>query len=77
MRRPSVDDHVRLTQDVPDLELHRGQIGVVCSTWFAPSFAYEVEFESPELAGQIRAILEEGQVQLDEDLAMLSSGQAV
>ncbi|CAN5447351.1 hypothetical protein BH10PLA1_BH10PLA1_00330 [soil metagenome] len=77
MRRPSVDDHVRLMQDVPDLELHRGQIGVVCSTWFAPSLAYEVEFESPELAGQIRAILEETQVQLDDDSALLNSVQSI
>jgi hypothetical protein len=44
MRQPHVDDFVRLTCDIPDLSLHRGQIGVVCSTWCEPLTAYEVEF---------------------------------
>ena len=36
MRQPHVDDHVRLTCDIPDLSLHRGQVGVVRSTWCEP-----------------------------------------
>mgnify|MGYP001555450313 CR=1 FL=1 len=67
MRRPLVDDHVRLTQDVPDLALQRGQIGVVRSTWFAPAMAYEVEFDSPETTVQVRALLDEWQVQVEGD----------
>ena len=45
MRQPHVDDVVRLNQDIPELELTRGQTGVVRSTWFAPTVAYEVEFD--------------------------------
>ena len=45
MRLPNVDDQVRLTQDIPELWLTKGELGVVRSTWFAPSVAYEVEFE--------------------------------
>ena len=44
MRSPHIDDFVRLTKDIPELALSRGEIGVVRSTWFAPSSAYEVEF---------------------------------
>ena len=44
MRQPHIDDVVRLNQDIPELALSRGQRGVVRSTWFAPSVAYEVEF---------------------------------
>src|SRR3712207_8420426 len=41
MRSPHVDDLVRLTQDVPELSLSRGEGGVVRSTWVAPTTAYE------------------------------------
>ena len=34
MRQPHVDDYVRLTQDIPELALSKGEIGVVRSTWF-------------------------------------------
>ena len=44
MRQPHIDDFVRLTQDIPELSLNRGAVGVVRSTWFAPTVAYEVEF---------------------------------
>jgi hypothetical protein len=27
-------DRVRLEQDIPELQLHRGQVGVVVSSWF-------------------------------------------
>ena len=67
MRRPLVDDHVRLTHDVPDLSLQRGQVGVVRSTWFAPVMTYEVEFDSLEQTGQVRALLDECQVEVEED----------
>lgn len=42
-----VDDHVRLTEDVPELSLHRGDVGTVCSIWFSPGDTYEVEFGEP------------------------------
>jgi hypothetical protein len=64
MRQPHIDDVVRLNQDIPELELQRGQTGVVRSTWFAPTVAYEVEFDSTG-AGR-RALLLERQVTVEE-----------
>ena len=66
MRRPHVDDFVRLTQDIPELALQRGEVGVVRSTWFAPSMAYEVEFHPIGLNGETRALLLAEQGQVDE-----------
>ena len=67
MRRPHVDDFVRLTQDIPELFLSRGELGVVRSTWFAPSVAYEVEFHKIGNDYQTRALLMEQQVEVDEE----------
>ncbi len=66
MRLPHVDDFVRLTQDIPELALQRGEVGVVRSTWFAPSMAYEVEFHPVGLAGETRALLLADQVQVED-----------
>jgi len=66
MRQPHVDDLVRLTQDIPELSLTRGELGVVRSTWFAPSVAYEVEFNKIGHDYQTRALLLEQQVEIDE-----------
>ncbi|MDB5173746.1 MAG: hypothetical protein JWO87_2121 [Phycisphaerales bacterium] len=66
MRRPLIDDLVRLTQDIPELSLSRGELGVVRSTWFAPTVAYEVEFQSIGHDYQTRALLLEDQVQVSE-----------
>jgi hypothetical protein len=63
MRQPHVDDFVRLNQDIPELELERGQLGVVRSTWFAPTVAYEVEFGCE---GGKRALLMERQVTVED-----------
>ena len=63
MRQPHVDDFVRLNQDIPELELERGQLGVVRSTWFAPTIAYEVEFGCE---GGKRALLMERQVTVED-----------
>lgn len=65
MRQPHVDDFVRLNQDIPELELERGQLGVVRSTWFAPTTAYEVEFTLEGLGK--RALLMERQVTIEEE----------
>ena len=64
MRQPHVDDRVRLTTDIPELCLQRGDVGVVCSTWFAPTEAYEVEFG---LNGLTRALLMAEQLQVEEN----------
>ena len=66
MRQPSVDDFVRLTRDIPELGLNRNEIGVVRSTWFAPSVAYEVEFHLRGQAHRTRALLMAEQVQVEE-----------
>lgn len=75
MRRPSIDDHVRLTQDIPELSLNRGTVGVVRSTWFAPSVAYEVEFHRVGNDHQCRALLMPEQVEV-EDGALFVAGPA-
>jgi len=44
MRQPMIDDFVRLTCDLPDLALNRGQVGVVRGRRPTPEMVYEVEF---------------------------------
>ncbi|HSU66675.1 MAG TPA: DUF4926 domain-containing protein [Tepidisphaeraceae bacterium] len=74
MRRPHIDDHVRLTQDIPELSLTRGSVGVVRSTWFAPSVAYEVEFHQIGNDYQTRCLLREEQVQVEEGALLSGAG---
>ena len=66
MRQPSVDDRVRLTHDVPQFALSRGAVGIVRSTWFAPSVAYEVEFHKIGHDYQCRALLMPEQVEVED-----------
>ena len=66
MRQPHIDDFVRLTQDIPELSLNRGEIGVVRSTWFAPTIAYEVEFHQTGLDYRTRALILSEQLQVEE-----------
>ncbi|HWB55057.1 MAG TPA: DUF4926 domain-containing protein [Tepidisphaeraceae bacterium] len=73
MRTPHIDDHVRLIEDIPELSLSRGEVGVVKSTWFAPTVAYEVEFHQVGLAYETRALLLEQQLTLDEGAARTSA----
>lgn len=65
MRLPHIDDYVRLTQDVPELSLERGAVGVVCSTWFSPQTRYEVRFTRADNGGETRALLRPEQVVVD------------
>jgi len=73
MRQPHVDDFVRLTKDIPELALSRGEIGVVRSTWFAPSVAYEVEFHPVGLDHATRALLLAEQVQVEEGALLVDT----
>ena len=66
MRNPHVDDFVRLTQDIPELSLCRGEVGVVRSMWCAPNIAYEVEFYPVGQDQQTRALLQAEQVEVEE-----------
>jgi hypothetical protein len=68
MRQPHVDDTVRLTQDIPELQLRQGDVGVVCSTWFSPADAYEVEFVPSGLNEHTRALLLAEQLQVEDTL---------
>ena len=65
MTEERADDRVRLMQDVPELGLHRGDVGVVCSTWFEPSTASEVEFRNGRLGCAVRTLLMPSQIQRD------------
>lgn len=65
MTAVKTEQHVRLLQDVPELGLHRGDAGVVCSTWFEPAPAFEVEFRPDAPACPVRALLMPNQIQQD------------
>ena len=56
-------ERVRLTKDIPELGLHRGQVGDVCSTWFSPAIAYEVEFDTGGDAPTRRVLLLADQIE--------------
>ena len=58
----SVIRAVRLLQDIPELGLHSGAVGVVCSTWCEPMTAYEVEF-APTSGFATRTLLMANQIQ--------------
>ena len=63
---PRENDVVRVTHDVPDLALRRGDMGIVRSRWLAPALAYEIEFHffGSDLAG--RGLLMPEQIELVE-----------
>ncbi len=67
MRHPNIDDQVCLTQDIPELELTRGDRGIVRSTWFAPTVVYEVEFHQIGSDYDTRALLREEQMEVDTE----------
>ncbi len=67
MRMPHIDDFVRLTQDIPELELERGEIGVVRSMWCAPYMAFEVEFNPPGQSFRTRCLLAAEQVAVEDN----------
>jgi len=63
MHAPQIDQCVRLKQSIPELQLEGGAVGVVCSTWFAPQTAYEVEFHTPGLTEAMRVLVLENQLE--------------
>ena len=69
MRRPQLNDCVRLIHDVPEMLLSRGDLGVVRSTWFAPAVAYEVEFHPLGVDTDTRVLLRADQMEVEEDRA--------
>ena len=69
MRQPQVDDRVLLIQDIPEQLLRQGSVGVVCSKWFSPSDAYEVEFRGKSADDRTRVLLDARQVKLQDQPA--------
>ena len=65
-RLPAENDLVRMTQDIPELGLRRGDVGVVRSRWLAPTRAYEIEFHLFGAEYSSRGLLMAGQVELAE-----------
>ena len=63
---PHVDEHVHLKKDIPNLGLHCGEEGSVCSTWFSPAVVFEVEFRQPGQNCGVRALLLEKEIEVDE-----------
>jgi hypothetical protein len=57
MMLPRIDGPVRLKQDIPDLGLLRGDVGLVRSTWFNPNTAYEIEFQPGKSTSVVRTLL--------------------
>jgi hypothetical protein len=68
MSQVKAEERVRLIEDVPELGLRRGDVGLVCSTWFEPSTAFEVEFQ-PGAGSRVRALLMPNQIQKDANAA--------
>ena len=58
MRHPKPYDRVRLTEDVPTLDLHHGDVGVVQSIWRTPTEFCEVEFDRPGETFGVRALVQ-------------------
>ena len=73
MRQPKVDDHVRLTQDIPNLWLHRGETGIICSRWSVPMPAFEVEFHTTDPHDVVRALVLREQLEVEEESLFESS----
>ena len=62
MRQVLANDKVRLEQDIPELELAKGEIGIVVSSWFFPNTAFEVEFRGKPDQFARRVLLLEQQI---------------
>ena len=61
------EELVRLTRDLPEIGLHRGDLGVVCSKWFDPNTAFEVEFQPHSSDLPVRALLMPDQIEKNEN----------
>jgi hypothetical protein len=62
-----IEDRVRLKAAIPQLGLHPGDEGLVCSVWFSPDKTFEVEFGRLDLT-PIRALVPEEELEASEEL---------
>jgi hypothetical protein len=69
MSQPKVNDSVRLLQDIPELSLGKGEVGVIRSTWFGPAVSYEVEFHQVGLPYEVRCLLTAEQLMVEHAAA--------
>ncbi|MCC6681410.1 MAG: DUF4926 domain-containing protein [Phycisphaeraceae bacterium] len=62
-----IDAVVRLKEDVPTVELQRGDQGIVVSIWLSPGeFLCEVEFSNSGHSRPRRTLLRAGQLEVVE-----------
>ncbi len=66
MRDPQIDDFVRLTRDLPELALFRGEVGVIRSRWCAPQMVFEVEFHRIGLPDCMRTLLMSDYIEIED-----------
>jgi hypothetical protein len=66
VRKPRIDDRVRLTHDIPELGIRVGESGVVCSAWTEPTLAFEVEFGGTETHGVVRALVADERLEVED-----------
>jgi len=76
MWKPQLDEQVRLTHDMPQQALTRGDVGFVRSRWFSPDVAFEVEFRPRGSGEEIRAIVMPPQIE-PLDAAEVGNDEAV
>ena len=67
MRQVNISDVVTLRVDMPDQRLPKGSVGVVCSLWFAPNVAYEVEFRPANAETASRVLLNARQFESEDE----------
>jgi hypothetical protein len=67
MRKPVVNDRVRLTGELPEQSLHAGEVGVVRSVWFSPGDCYEIEFPSHESEPPDRCLVPAKLLEIEEE----------
>ncbi len=67
MNQLRVNDRVRLSEGIPEVQVSRDMIGVVRSVWFAPVYAYEVEFHLQDQQQIVRVLVLGDQVQAEVD----------
>jgi Domain of unknown function (DUF4926) len=61
-----VGERVHLLVDVPNLGLHSGAVGSVCSVWAFAYDTYEVEFAAGDQTCPVRAMVTSEQIATDE-----------
>jgi hypothetical protein len=66
MRKPIINDRVRLICEIPQMSLHAGETGIVRSIWMAPRDCYEIEFASHESEPPDRCVVPADLIEIDE-----------